>query len=53
MEIKYRLYPYPVLSTYSDDYQSGKFNAVIEPRKEGYHLRVDFTAELTNDALKN
>ncbi|QNH54748.1 hypothetical protein H1B31_01950 [Selenomonas timonae] len=52
MEIKYRLYPYPVLSTYSDDYQSGKFNAVIEPRKEGYHLRVDFTAELTNDALK-
>ena len=53
MEIKYRLYPYPVLSTYSDDYQSGKFNVVIEPHKEGYHLRVDFTVELTNEALKN
>lgn len=53
MEIKYRLYPYPVLSTYSDDYQSGKFNVVIEPHKEGYHLRVDFIVELTNEALKN
>lgn len=53
MEIKYRLYPYPVLSTYSDDYQSGTFNVVIEPRMEGYSLHIDFTAELTNEALKN
>ena len=53
MEIKYKLYPYPVLSTYSDDYQSGRFNVVIELRREGYHLCIDFTAELTNAALRN
>lgn len=52
MEIKHRLYPYPVLSTYSDDYTSSKFEVLIEPRKEGYDLRIDFTAVLTNDALR-
>ena len=25
MEIKYKLYPYPVLSSYSDDYKTGSF----------------------------
>ena len=52
MEIKYKLYPYPVLSTYSDDYKTGEFSALIEPRKEGYDLKVDFTATLTNEALR-
>ena len=52
MEIKYKLYPYPVLSTYSDDYKTGELSALIEPRKEGYDLKVDFTATLTNEALR-
>ena len=52
MEIKYRLYPYPVLAPYSDDYRSGRFEVVIDPRKEGYDLQIDFAAVLTNEELK-
>lgn len=30
MEIKYKLYPYPVLSSYSNDYGTGAFDVAIE-----------------------
>lgn len=52
MEIKYKLYPYPVLTTYSDDYQHGKFEATIDIVRDGYNLRVDFVASLTSTGLK-
>lgn len=52
MEIKYRLYPYPVLAPYLDDYRSGKFEVAIDSRKEGYDLQIDFAAVLTNEELK-
>ena len=52
MEIKYRLYPYPVLAPYSDDYSSGRFEVAIDLRKEGYDLQIDFAAVLTNEELK-
>lgn len=52
MEIKYKLYPYPVLSTYSDDYRQGTFDASIDVIKEGYSIRVDFLASLTSAGLK-
>ena len=29
MEIKYKLFPYPVLSPYADDYKNGKAASVI------------------------
>ena len=48
MEIKYKLYPYPVLSAYSDDYRQGMFEANIDIVKEGYNVRVDFLANLTS-----
>ena len=42
MEIKYKLYPYPVLSSYSDDYKSGSFDVTIDPVRDGYNIRLDF-----------
>lgn len=51
MEIKYKLYPYPVLSTYSDDYKTGAFDVSIDIVRDGYNLRVDFIATLTSPSL--
>lgn len=52
MEIKYKLYPYPVLAEYSDDYKTGSFEANIDLTKEGYNIKVHFLATLTSKSLK-
>ena len=52
MEIRYKLYPYPVLAYYSDDYKNGSFETTIDLRKDGYNIRIDFMASLTNEGLK-
>ena len=49
MEIKYKLYPYPVLSSYSNDYGTGAFDVAIDIVRDGYDLRIDFLATLTNE----
>lgn len=51
MEIKYKLYPYPVLSSYSDDYKAGSFDATIDVVRDGYNYRLDFLATLTCQSL--
>ena len=51
MEIKYKLYPYPVLSSYSDDYKNGSFDATIDVVRDGYNYRLDFLATLTCQSL--
>lgn len=51
MEIKYKLYPYPVLSTYSNDYKAGNFDVTIDIVRDGYNLRIDFMATLTSADL--
>ena len=51
MEIKYKLYPYPVLSPYSDDYKLGLYAVAIAVIRDGYDLRIDFTATLTSAGL--
>ena len=53
MEIKYKLYPYPVLSQYSDDYKIGKFDVSVDIVRDGYNLRADFLATLTSAGLKS
>ncbi len=40
MEIKYKLYPYPVLSSYSDDYKNGSFDATIDVVRDGYNSEI-------------
>ena len=52
MEIRYKLYPYPVLAYYSDDYKGGGFDTTIDLQKDGYNIRIDFMASLTNEGLK-
>lgn len=52
MEIRYKLYPYPVLAYYCDDYKDGSFDATIDLYRDGYNIRIDFIASLTNEGLK-
>lgn len=40
MDIRYKLYPYPVLSQFSDDYRDSTFQTAIEAEKEGYALKI-------------
>ena len=51
MEIKAKLYPYPVLSSYSNDYRNSAFETKIEVIHEGNEWRVEFFAELTSESL--
>ena len=37
MDIRFKLYPYPVLTYYSDDYIDCAFNTNIELKKDGYN----------------
>ena len=53
MEIRHKLYPYPVLSYYSDDYVDSSFDAVIEASKDGHNIRIDFLADINNAALSD
>lgn len=52
MEIKYKLYPYPVLAEYTDDYKNVKFDVNIDVTKEGYDVKVCYLAALTSSSLK-
>ena len=52
MDIKYKLYPYPVLAGYSDAYNDKVFNTSIEMVRDGYNLRLDFVSELSSDSIK-
>lgn len=53
MDIRYKLYPYPVLAYYSDDYKDGDFDSTIDFCRDGYNIRVDFISTLTNSGIKS
>lgn len=53
MEIRPKLYPYPVLSYYSDDYVDSNFDTVITPVRDGHNIRVDFLAEVNNAGISD
>ena len=52
MEIRYKLYPYPVLSSNSDDYIDSIFESAVEVKREGYNIKISFVSELTNPELE-
>ena len=52
MEIRYKLYPYPVLAYYSDDYIDSGFDVIVDAKHEGYNIRIDFMAEVRNEELE-
>ena len=45
MELRNRLYPYPILNYYSDDFQNSHFEANIKPHvdEEYMYIEVDYT----------
>lgn len=53
MEIKYKLYPYPVLTFYSNDYSSGSFETSVNVIRDGYDLCINFSATLTCQSLQD
>lgn len=51
MDIRYRIYPYPVLADYLDDYINSQFDTLIDPVKDGYNIKISFFAETNNSEL--
>lgn len=51
MDIRYKLYPYPVLSYFSDDYSDCYFETAIDAEKDGYALKVTCLGETDNIEL--
>lgn len=51
MFIKNKLYPYPVLSSYSDDYKCGSFDVEVGIIRDGYNLIINFCASLTSEGM--
>lgn len=52
MDIRFKLYPYPVLAYYSDDYINSNFDVLIDPVKDSYNIKINFLAEINNKELK-
>ena len=52
MVIRYKMFPYPVLTEFTDDYVESKFDVTIEETQHGYDRRLYFNATLTNDTLQ-
>lgn len=52
MDIRHKLYPYPVLSKFSDDYSNSSFETVVTPEKDGFNLKLNFLTEINNDGIK-
>lgn len=51
MKVRNKMYPYPVLSSYADDYVGSKFDVNSSYSMDGYDLKLDFSAELQNKQL--
>lgn len=53
MEIRRRLYPYPVLAWFTDDYMDSHFDTIFDLRRDGYDFRLHCLSELNNDDLES
>ncbi len=51
MKVRNKMYPYPVLSSYADDYVGSKFDVNSSFSMDGYDLKLDFSVELENNQL--
>jgi len=52
MDIKYRLYPYPVLAYFNDDYVDSKFDVSTECLNNGYDVELIVNVDLVNEMLE-
>lgn len=53
MQIKNKLYPYPVLSDTTNDYKNSYFKANGEVSFEGYKIIITFESEISNNELNS
>lgn len=51
MRIKYKLFPYPVLSLYSDDYKNNNFIVIPEVEKNINEIKIKFILEMDDNDL--
>lgn len=51
MDIRYRLYPYPVLAYFNDDYVDSKFDVSAQCGNSGYDVEIIVNVELVNEKL--
>ena len=51
MDIKYRLYPYPVLAYFNDDYKTSKFYVTAKCILDGFDICIDYSVELDNEQI--
>lgn len=52
MVIRYKMFPYPVLTEFTDDYVNSKFEVTIEEAQHGYDRCLYFNVTLKNDTLQ-
>ena len=53
MNIRYRLYPYPVLAYFNDDYVDSKFDVSAQCENRGYDIEIIVNVELVNEKLND
>lgn len=53
MDIRYKLYPYPVLAADMDDYTNSSFTFTVTPEKEIHEIKFAFELALKNEGLSN
>lgn len=51
MDIRHKLFPYPVLSELSDDYTNSSLDSVVNVAKEGYDIIFSFMSSTNNQEL--
>ena len=53
MEVSYKLYPYPVLAFYNDDYVDSSFEINVTESHDRHHILFNFDVQLDNDHLNS
>lgn len=53
MDIRYKLYPYPMLAADMDDYIDSSFTFTVTTEKEIREIKFGFQLDLRNDGLFN
>ena len=52
MDIRYRLYPYPVLASFNDDYKNSKFHVNAECMLDGFDICIKYSVDLDNEPIR-
>ena len=52
MDIKYRLYPYPVLAEFNNSYENVEFTVKAEMERDGFDIVIRVSVNLTDTALR-